>query len=118
MNTQNRQLDLFFALPGDLPWRDERESMSIPMLSLGKRRRTAPIEWSNRDGSLWCRITGSDFGIATIWDFDVVLWAISQLNEAVEQGLAPAPKIEFQPYDMLRAVGRGVGGQNYKRLTR
>ena len=44
------------------------------------------------------------------------MWAISQLNEAVEQGLAPAPKIEFQPYDMLRAVGRGVGGQNYKEL--
>ena len=32
------QLDLFFALPGDLPWRDERESMSLPMLSLAKRK--------------------------------------------------------------------------------
>jgi len=90
--------------------------MSLPMLSLAKRKRVKPIEWSNQDGSLWCRVTGSDFGIATVWDFDVILWAISQLNEAVEHHLSPAPRIEFQPYDMLKAVGRGVGGQNYKEL--
>ena len=33
-----RQLDLFVSFVGDVPFRDERESMSLPMLALGKRK--------------------------------------------------------------------------------
>ena len=113
----SRQLDLFVAFIGDLPLRDEREAMSLPFCSLSKRKRIKPIEFTNRDGSRWCRVTANPkFGMATIYDLDVMMWAISQLNEAVENGLKTSPTISFQPYDLLKSIGRQTGGDHYKRL--
>ena len=37
-----KQLDLFYAFVGDVPLWDEREGMSLPLASLGKRKRTKP----------------------------------------------------------------------------
>jgi len=114
---RTKQLDLFYAFVGDVPLRDERESMSLPLASLGKRKRTKPIEWTSSDGTKWCRVTASQAtGLATIYDLDVVLWCISQLNEAVELGKPTSPQLRFQPYDMLKAIGRDVGGAQYERL--
>ena len=46
---KNRQLDLFVALIGDVPFRDEREVMSVPLVSLLKNERTL-IEWKGPSG--------------------------------------------------------------------
>ena len=112
----NRQRDLFIAMPGDLPWRDDRDAMSLPMVSLGKRKRTRPIVWSSADGKAWVRVSAGEHGLATIWDFDVILWAASQLNDAVEAGRETSPVISFAPYDLLRTIGRGTGGEDYRKL--
>ena len=61
-----RQLDLFVSFVGDVPFRDERESMSLPMLALGKRKRVKPIEWTSPDGRQWVRVTANQaFAMAT-----------------------------------------------------
>jgi plasmid replication initiation protein len=112
-----RQLDLFVALMGEVPLRDDKEAMSVPLVSLAKGKRTTPIEWRSSNGERYVRVTANaTHGMATIWDFDVILWAVSQLNEAVNQGLPVSPEIRFQPYDMLRAIGRDVGGKDYLEL--
>jgi len=69
----NRQLDLFVALIGDVPFRDEREAMSAPLVSLSKNRRTR-IEWEGPSGQKVLVTAPEDTGIATIWDYDVLLW--------------------------------------------
>ena len=38
-------------------------------------------------------IAPSNIGIATIWDWDFLLWAVSQLNEAVNRGETPPATI-------------------------
>ena len=43
----NRQLDLFVALIGDVPFRDKREAMSAPLVSLSKNK-PIRIEWEGR----------------------------------------------------------------------
>lgn len=111
----NRQLDLFVALIGDVPFRDEREAMSAPLVSLSKNKRTR-IEWEGPSGQKVLVTAPDEYGVATIWDYDVLLWAISQINEAVNAGLAVSPKIEFHPYNLLKAVGRNTGGQGYAEL--
>lgn len=111
----NRQLDLFVALIGDVPFRDEREAMSAPLVSLSKNKRTK-IEWEGPSGQKVMVTAPEETGIATIWDYDVLLWAISQINEAVNNGQEVTPKIEFQPYNLLKAVGRNTGGQGYAEL--
>jgi plasmid replication initiation protein len=47
--SKNRQLDLFVALIGDVPFRDEREAMSAPLVALSKNKRTR-IEWEGPSG--------------------------------------------------------------------
>jgi plasmid replication initiation protein len=57
------------------------------------------------------------FSIATIWDWDLVIFAASHLNDAIEAGLAPSPRIRFVPYDCLRQIGRGTSGRHYRELA-
>lgn len=102
---------------GEVPLRDDKEAMSVPLLSLAKGKRTTPIEWRSSNGERYVRVTANaTHGMATIWDFDVILWAVSQLNEAVDKGMPVSPEIRFQPYDMLRAIKRDVGGKDYPEL--
>ncbi len=111
----NHQLDLFVALVGDVPLADEREGMTAPLVSLSKRKRTR-IEWTGPSGQNLVVEAPEATGIATIWDYDVILWAVSQINEAVNKGLPTSPRIEFQPYSLLKAVGRDTGGKGYVEL--
>lgn len=113
--SKNRQLDLFVALIGDVPFRDEREAMSAPLVALSKNKRTR-IEWEGPSGQRVLVTAPEDTGIATIWDYDVLLWAVSQINEAVNAGLAVSPRITFHPYNLLKAVGRDTGGKGYVEL--
>lgn len=112
---KNNQLDLFVALIGDVPLRDEREAMSAPIVALSKRKRTR-IEWDGPSGQKLIVTAPEEYGVATIWDYDVLLWAISQLNEALSSGFEVSPRIAFHPYNLLRAVGRDTGGKGYAEL--
>lgn len=113
--SKNRQLDLFVALIGDVPFRDERESMTAPLVSLSKNKRTL-MEWEGPGGQRVTVTAADKYGIATIWDYDVLLWAISQINEALNQGLPVSARVSFHPYNLLSAVGRNTGGQGYTEL--
>jgi plasmid replication initiation protein len=113
--SKNRQLDLFVALIGDVPFRDERESMTAPLVSLSKNKRTL-MEWEGPGGQRVTVTAADKYGIATIWDYDVLLWAISQINEALNQGLPVSARVSFHPYNLLSAVGRDTGGQGYTEL--
>jgi plasmid replication initiation protein len=109
------QLELFTVTTVDPPWRDNRDAMEFPFLSLQKKR-TKPIEYRNNNVHL---SVGADsrFSIATIWDWDIIIFAASHLNECVEAGRRPAPRIRFVPHDCLRQIARHCGGQNYRELA-
>ncbi|PHP26816.1 replication initiator protein A [Limimaricola cinnabarinus] len=120
MSTAREQLDLFVALVGDVPLRDDKEMMSAPMVSIAKRGQRR-IEWEGPSGQQVVITSTEGDDIATIWDFDLVIWAISQLNAAVERDETPAQTISFRPYDLMKSIrwcdsmGR-VGGREYERF--
>jgi plasmid replication initiation protein len=110
------QLDLFTALIGDFPFRDDREMMSAPMVSLSKKPPTE-MSWVGPSGQMVKVMAKTGDGIATIYDFDVIIWAVSQVNAAVERGnLDPGPTITFRAYDLLKSIRRGTSGRDYERL--
>ncbi len=109
------QLSLFMVSTVDPPWRDNRDAMAYPLLSLEKRR-TAPIEYARNGVSIEVH-SPAKFGLATIWDWDLIIFAASHLNQAIEDGRKPAPRISFVPYDCLRQIGRPIGGAHYKMLA-
>lgn len=112
------QPDLFMVTAFDPPVRDNRDVMEFPFLSLQKRR-TKPIEFTNSARNIVLKVTGpEDTGIATIWDWDLIVFATSHINEAIERGLTPNPRLMFHPYDALRYMGKSTGGKDYKELVR
>jgi hypothetical protein len=109
------QLDLFFVTAVDPPWRDNRDAMEFPFVSLQKRR-TTPIIYD--DGNVWLSVgADSRFSIATIWDWDVMIFAASHINEAIESRRKISPRITFVPHDCLKQIGRPIGGEHYQRLA-
>lgn len=109
------QLEMFTVSAADPPWRDNKDAMEYPFLSLQKKR-TKPIEFRKNGISLEVHAPVK-FGIATIWDWDLIIFAASHLNDAIEAGYKASPRIQFVPYDCLRQIGRHTGGQNYKELA-
>jgi len=114
----NPEFDLFIPALGDLPLRDQREVMERPFFSLQKRKRLKPIEYRSPDGEAWVRVQAiPDYGMATIWDADILIWAASTLNRMKQQGLNDLPRtLTTTPYDLLRAIKRGTGGRDYQEL--
>jgi plasmid replication initiation protein len=114
----NPEFDLFIPLMGDLPMKDQRETMERPFFSLQKRKRVKPIEYSSPDGETWVKIEAIPaYGMATIWDADILIWAASTLNRMREQGVNDLPRtLRTTSYDLLRAIKRDTSGRAYQEL--
>lgn len=114
-SSERDQLDLFRALPGDLSPRDAQDLMAYPFFSLAKSKRIAPIDF--RAGKITIRVEAvPDYGMATIWDADVLIWAASQIVEARDAGLKTSRLMAATPYEILTFVGRGTSARDYDRL--
>lgn len=113
--TQAEQLDMFRAIPGDMPPRDAQDLMAHPFFSLAKSRRTVPINFSA--GTVTVQVEGTlEHGIATIWDADILIWAASQIVEARDAGIPTSRLMRATPYEILRFIGRGSSSRDYQRL--
>jgi plasmid replication initiation protein len=111
----DQQSDLFAANFADIPIRDQRDTMERPFFSLAKKPRFAPIEYNV--GDVVVQVSGNpQFGIATIWDADILIWAATQITEALDRGQTPSHKIQFHPHNLLKSVRRPTGGEHYLRL--
>jgi len=114
------QLDLFVALPGDLPTHDQREMMERPFFSLSKGKRVEPIDYHIRNGTADIRVrvtANAETGMATIWDADILIWAASQIREAMAHGIPTSRRFRVSLYELLRAIGRPTGGAEYARIV-
>jgi plasmid replication initiation protein len=113
-----QQLDLFIPFIAELSFRDQRETMERPFFSLSKGRRLKPIEYISPDGSIWIDVLPHPrFGMATIWDADILIWAISVITELRRRGSNAIPRtLMFHPYELLKAIDRPIGGTHYERL--
>ncbi len=112
------QFDFFIPLIHDVPLKDQRETMERPFFSLQKRKRLKPIEYTSPDGKAWVKVEAIPaYGMATIWDADILIWAASVLNRMKEQGVNDLPRtLRTTTYDLLRAIKRTTGGKDYAEL--
>ena len=112
------QFDLFVPFIAALPIRDQRETMERPFFSLAKRKRLKPIEYVSPNGEVFVNVfPNQEFGMATIWDADLLIWAASTLNNLRKQSRNDLPRtLHFQPYDLLKTINRPTGGRQYQLL--
>src|SRR5439155_26155607 len=105
----------FVAVFTAIPSGAQRRMMERPFFSLSKAPRLKPIEY--RVGDTWVEVgPNPKFGMATIWDADVLIWAATQLTEAGDRGSPTSPIVRLHPYELLRAIRRGTSGSEYRRL--
>jgi plasmid replication initiation protein len=114
----NEQFDLFLPYLADLPLRDQREMMERPFFSLAKTKRVKAIDYTSPDGKLWVNVSSNpQFGMATIWDADILIYCASMLADMQRRGVNDIPRtLHIMPYDLLRAIGRPTTGRAYELL--
>lgn len=112
------QVDLFLPQLTTLPLRDQRETMERPFFSLSKRKRLKPIDYISPDKKITVHVTAnSEYGLATIYDLDILIYCASVLIEHKRRGANDIPQtLHVVPYDMLKTLKREVGGRAYELL--
>ena len=118
-NQAAEQFDLFLPYIADLPLRDQREMMERPFFSLAKTKRVKPIDYTSPDGKLWVNVSANpSYGMATIWDADILIYCASILADMARRGINDVPrKLHIMPYDLLRSIGRPTTGRAYELLA-
>ncbi|MDV5825591.1 replication initiator protein A [Sphingobium naphthae] len=115
------QFEMFFTLPdfSDISLRDYQETMQRPFFSLSKRKRIKPIDYVSPDRTVTVQVLpNSAYGMATIWDADIMIYLASHLNEMRERGTNDiSPVIRLQPGDLLKRICWGTSGRAYERLV-
>lgn len=113
--------DLFLGdLLVDYAPKDSTEMMERPFFSLSKKRRLKPIHHSTEDGKLFIEVTANPtYGMATIWDADILIWCISRIMKMKEERRNDiSGVIQTTPHEILTGIARGTGGQDYLELDK
>jgi len=107
--------DFFIADLVDWALKDDRHSMEHPFFSLSKNPDHRIRRYEHN--GLRVIIAPSAYGLATIWDKDIIIYAVSQLIEAMNQGRPVSRTVRLKAYDLLVTTNRHTGGKNYERLA-
>lgn len=114
--TGDEQLELFEAnLREGVSTKVDLASLEHPLFSISRQPLKTVRRYAvGRD----CEITivPSSSGAPTIEDKDILVYCASQLRAALNSGLRVSPVVHVNGYDLLRVIGRDVGGRDYKRL--
>ncbi|TDR33972.1 replication initiator protein A [Aquamicrobium defluvii] len=112
-----------FFVPGlfDVGGRDNRSIMDVAPFRLSKRDKRAGnvIRYDLPDG--YVEVKAGPDGMASVWDYDIVLMMISHLTEAMNRwrdGKGEKPSRTFTPHvsDILKFARRGDGSRQVEEL--
>lgn len=88
--------------------------MEHPIFSLSTRPDYQIRRYDHKGA--WIEIKPSAEGIATVHDRDILIYCISQLMAAFNNGVPMSQVIRFQAHDLLTATNRATNGRGYKLL--
>src|SRR5690606_34365718 len=94
------QADLFIPAMVDLSTKDSRSLMDVAICRISKRDKRAGETLRHELSDGYVEIKAGPDGMASIWDYDIVLMGISHLVEAAKPyraGKGPKPPAIFRP---------------------
>ncbi|MEM7953773.1 replication initiator protein A, partial [Morganella morganii] len=97
-------------------FRDELASMEHPFFAL-KGGDDKVREYRNNNISVLVR-PATGIGLATVFDKDIWIYAISKLQQAIFEGKPISRTIAFTPYEFFVTTNRDKGGRSYDELKK
>ncbi len=99
----------------DVIIKDDMPSMEYPFYSLSKKpdREVRRFEYQDK----WIEFRPSIKGLPTIYDKDLIIYAISHVIAAIDEGQEPPKEVEINPYAFFVFTNRGTGGRDYDALV-
>lgn len=119
-NEESKSADFFVSADG-ISTKDIRNFMDVALFRMSKREKRAGevIRHNLADG--YIEVKAGPDGMASIWDYDIVLMLISHLTESMnlyKRGRGAMPSRLFTPHasDILKFCQRGDGGNQSSRI--
>ncbi len=101
--------DIFDAAP-----KADMASMEHPIFSVSTKPDLKERRYEN--GQHWVAIKPSSEGLATVHDRDILIYCISQIMAAINDGREVSQVVRFKAYDLLQATNRGTDGRGYQQI--
>lgn len=105
------QADFFICDVADAVLKDLIPQMEHPFYALSKKPETT-IRRYEHEGR-WVEVIPSVKGQATIYDKDILIYAVSQIMHQLNRGERVERRLRFNPRDLLIFTNRGTGGKDY-----
>ena len=102
--------DIFDAVP-----KADMASMEHPIFSVSTKPDMEERNYARAGVEI--SIRPSARGLATVHDRDVLIYCISQIMAALNQGKQVSHVVRFKAYDLLVATNRGTDGRGYEQLA-
>lgn len=112
------QLELsFIPIASDARPRDQQDLMSFPCFSLSKNKQTDVIKFEDGKGNFVEVSPHPKFGMATIWDFDIMLYFVAYIRHLIDRGETVPNTFRVSAYDILKFCGKDrIGSSQYDQL--
>jgi plasmid replication initiation protein len=110
------QADLFVCDIFDAAPKGDMASMAHPIFSLSTKPDHRIRRYEDETGKNFVEVKPSAEGLATIHDRDVLIYCISQLIAAINDGQTPSKTLRLKAYDFLKATNRVTDGRGYDAL--
>lgn len=106
------QPDFFICDVADAVLKDLMPTMEHPFYALSKKPETTIRRYMHNGH--WLEVIPSVKGQATIYDKDILIYAVSQIMHKLNQGEKVDRRLRFSPRELLIFVNRGTGGKDYE----
>jgi hypothetical protein len=108
------QPDFFVCDVFDAAIKGDSAGMEHPIFSLSKKPDMKVRRYEN--GDTYAEVRPSAKGLATVFDRDILIYCISQLMAAVNDGRKISKTLHLRAYDLLTATNRDTSGRGYLQL--
>jgi len=114
---RHNEADLFVCDILDATPKSDQASMEHPLFSLSVKKDMAAFQY--RQGNVQVKITpAAEEGRANVFDRDILIYVLSQLMAAKNEGHQIGRRVQISAHDLLKATNRHTTGQAYATLRR
>lgn len=113
---RHAQGDFFVCDVLDAAPKGDMASMAHPIFSLSTKPDLRPRRYEDEGGRTYVEVRPSTDGLATIHDRDVLIYCISQVVAALNDGRSVSRTVRLRAHDLLRATNRMTDGRGYEGL--